>query len=160
MLRDRRRLTAAFHCGGGGPQAFRRAHGGIGVAFFGCLRRGAGRRDGSWTQAGKDSAKNRLHYPDDTGIVQHCPFAKADEAHAGVAELADALASGASGLRPVKVQVLSPAPSNRQAPSGVPFRVSGYYGRAGRDFVSRNISAIIENEKILPIRNKFIRAFH
>ena len=30
--------------------------------------------------------------------------------YAGVAELADALASGASGLRLVKVQVLSPAP--------------------------------------------------
>ena len=101
-----------------------------------------------------------LQIPKNTSSIHPCLLTEVSKAHAGVAELADALASGASGLRPVKVQVLSPAPSNRQAPSGVPFRVSGYYGRAGRDFVSRNISAIIEYEKILPIRNKFIDAFH
>ena len=36
--------------------------------------------------------------------------------HAGVAELADALASGASELRLVEVQVLSPAPIRTKAP--------------------------------------------
>jgi hypothetical protein len=44
-------------------------------------------------------------------ILHGSPFIKENEENAGVAELADALDLGSSGLKPVGVQVPSPAPS-------------------------------------------------
>lgn len=58
-----------------------------------------------WQHLEKKSKKIRK-----TFLQTKIPFPIINPRYAGVAESADALASGASGGNPVKVQILSPAP--------------------------------------------------
>ena len=58
-----------------------------------------------WQHLEKKSKKIRK-----TSLQTEIPFPIINSRYAGVAESADALASGASGGNPVKVQILSPAP--------------------------------------------------
>ena len=71
-------------------------------------------------------ADSFLHGAPPCAKILPCLFARADEALAGVAELADAYGSGPYGGNPVKVQVLSPAPLTKRC------RFCGIFLQAGQ----------------------------